>query len=136
MEEVLDGNLQTSDSKIMDMLVLYGTPANFDWVSTDTPTEGLTALLTTLWQETHIIMAKLLSLVRHSPWERRAHADWAAEDELIPIHVLCLLLLYFNTCFISIEDKDREIYLCIMMEIRFDLYSHTFDVPHMPDTFV
>ena len=68
MEKVLDRNLQPSASKSMHMIYLYGAPTYVDWVSTNTTTERLTALLTTLWQETRLIMAELISLMSHNSW--------------------------------------------------------------------
>ena len=132
---MLDGNLQPSYSKSMHMLALYGADTHVDWVSIDTSTEGLTALLATLCQETHLHMDKLLSLVCYNSWEWRENVYWEAEDALLPIHYLRRLSLYINIWFISFVDEVRYIELYIMTAIRFYMYRHTFDSPHMISTF-
>ena len=136
MEKVLDGNLQLSVSKSIHMLDLYSAPTHIEWVSIDTSTYGLTAILITQWQDTHLLMAELISLVRHNSWERRAHVDWAAEDAFLPIHYLRRLSLYVNTWFISVAEKVRDIDLYTITAIIFYLYRHNFDAPHMPAMFV
>ena len=120
----------------MHMLALYVAPTHVGWVSTDTYIEGLAALLTTLWQDNHILVDELLFLVCRNSWERHAHVDWAAEDALLPIRYLRRLSLYVNTWSISVADEGQDIDLYIIMDIIFYLYRHTFNEPHMPSTFV
>ena len=88
-------NIWPSASKSMHMLTLDGV----EWVSTKAEIKGLTALLSTMWRETHPLVADLLSLMTNNTRELRARVDWAADYELLTMHYHDL-----NTCSINVED--------------------------------
>ena len=50
----------------MHMLASYGAPNHVDWVLAEATTEGLVALLSTLFWEIHPLVTNLLYLVRHN----------------------------------------------------------------------
>ena len=120
----------------MHMLALEGAPIHMDWVSTEAATKGLMALLATLWQETHPIVADILSLTHHNARERRSRVIWVEEYDLLPMHYPHRLSLNLYTWSINVEDEGGDIKITSVTAIRFDLDRHIFDSPHMPATLV
>ena len=116
------------------MLASDGVPTHVDWVLAEASTEVLTALLATLWQDTHPLVADLLSMVRHSTRELWAQVDFAAEYELLPMNSLRYLSLNLNTWFISVDKNGEDIDLPSMSAIKFDLDRRTFDRTDKPST--
>ena len=66
-------------------------------MSFEAATKGLTALLATLWQESHPMVEDLLSLVCHKTNKIRACMVWEADYPILPMHYLCQLSLDLNT---------------------------------------
>ena len=55
---------------------------------TEMSVQGLTALLDIIWLETHPLVADLLYLMRHNTMDRRERAEWSAEYDMLPMHLL------------------------------------------------
>ena len=84
------------------MLALEGAPIHVDWVSTEAETKGLMALLATLWQDTHPLVADILSLTHHNARERRSRVRWVEEYDLLPMHFPRCLSLNLYTWSINV----------------------------------
>ena len=67
------------------------------WVSEEAATAGLMALMDTLWQDAHFLMADLLYLTQNNAWERQSRVDWSSEYDLLTIHYLRCLTPDLNT---------------------------------------
>ena len=118
------------------MLASDGALSHVEWVSAEAATEGLTALLATLWWDTHPLVADLLSLTCHNARKFRSRIGLEAEYSLLPIRYLRCLSLYLNTWYISVEDEGGNIEIPSITAIRFELDRRTFDAPHMLATLV
>ena len=57
------------------MLSSDGTPTHIDWVLAQAATDGLTAIIPTLWQDTQPLMTDLLSLVHHTSHYQHAQVE-------------------------------------------------------------
>ena len=68
------------------MIAPDGASSHVNWVLIEAAMEGLTALFSNLWRETHSLFAGLLYLVRPNSREKWAWIDWSAEYVLIPMH--------------------------------------------------
>ena len=73
-----------------------------DWLTAEESEEGINTLLATLWLDTHLLVAYLLSLVRHNVRERRLRVDWATEYDMTTMHFLYYITLDLNNWSISV----------------------------------
>ena len=97
------GNIRPSMLKLVQLLSVDGTPRQLYWVTAESVSEGLTALLVILWSDLHPLSTYLLYLVRHNARERRALMNWV--EEYMLMHFLCCLYLNLKTWCISIDEE-------------------------------
>ena len=117
--------------KYPQLLDVNSVPCRVSRVLAEAASEGLIALLDTMWLDTQLLVEYLISLVQHNVREKRLRVDWAAEYEIPPMHFLFRLTLDFNTCCISVEEEVGVINLPSMSAHCFELYRRTLDKPHI-----
>ena len=89
------GNIRPSMLKSVQLISVNGTPGQLYWITEESVSEGLTALLVILWSELHLLSTDLLYLVRHNARERRALMNWV--EEYMLMHFICCLYLNLKT---------------------------------------
>ena len=134
-KKVLEGNTHPSATNRMHIIASASPPTHIDWATVEYTTEGLNTLLTTLWQETHPMVADKLSLVNHNDWERRDIMEWVAMYVIMTMHYIFHLYVDLNTWYINVEVEAGYIYLPRIAEIYFELDHPKFNDPHMSATF-
>ena len=114
-----------------NLFPLIVSPRQVDWLTAEAADKGLTELLSTLWSETNLLVAYLISLVNCNEMKRRTCIDCVAEYNMINIHLLLHLSLYLDTWYISFDEVVVSIDLLSIATIHFELIRRTLNRPHM-----
>ena len=94
--------IHPSTLESVHLLSIYSAPHQVDWVTSESVSEGLTALLAMLWSKLHPLVADLLLLVCHNDREKCVLMDLVAK--YMPMNFLRHLSLDLKTSCISVEE--------------------------------